>query len=455
MIKRSFFSLTKSGLTKPGLTKSGFKYDSVETNLEKPESIPVPDNLILLLDEPVNSSKLSLIKKGSSVKKGEKLSLYNDSTEYVISPVTGSISDIDIFLDNLGNTATYLVIKKDQNKTENIAEDEGIAEDEDITEDIVSYDLKDDIISADKYLRTLPGAPPLKNLANTDNKINTIIITCTDTDLLSTTCQYVASQFSNEIQQGAQLLKKLTNISRLCITVPQNSNIKKDFENMQVLETSRQYPSNLPALILKNHLSIVLPAGQTPEDVGVCFISAEAVASLGKASKTKTASFEKHLTIIDKQGKKRRVTACIGTSIGKIFKALNIHINSGDRLIIGGPMHGSATYTLSHPVLPDMDTIIIQDKKIIPQVSDNACINCGRCVQVCPANIPVNILVRYLEADQYEEAADKYDLESCIECGLCAYVCTAKIALYQHIKLGKHELSTLRASSVEMETANE
>ena len=429
MIKRSFFSLTKPG----------FKYDSVETNLEEPESIPVPDNLILLLNEPVNSAKLSLIKKGDSIKKGEKLSLYNDSTEYVISPVTGLISDIDIFLDNFGNTATYLVIKNDHNKTK----------------DTVSYDLKDDIISADKYLRTLPGAPPLKNLANTDNKINTIIITCTDTDLLSTTSQYVASQFSKEVKQGAQVLKKLTNVSRLCVTVPENSKIKKGFETMQVFETSRQYPSNLPTLILKNHLNIVLPAGQTPEDAGVCFISAEAVASLGKANKTKTASFEKHLTIIDKQGRKHRVTACIGTSIGKIFKALNIHINSGDRIVIGGPMHGSATYTLSHPVLPDMDTIMIQDKEIIPQVSDNACINCGKCVQVCPVNIPVNILVRYLEADQYEEAADKYDLESCIECGLCAYVCTAKIALYQHIKLGKHELSTLRASSVETETANE
>ena len=63
----------------------------------------------------------------------------------------------------------------------------------------------------------------------------------------------------------------------------------------------------------------------------------------------------------------------------------------------------------------------------------------------------MNILVRYLEADQYEEAADKYDLESCIECGLCAYVCTAKIPLYQYIRLGKHELFNLRS----LETANE
>ena len=428
-MKRSFFALTKPALN----------YDLVEPHLEKPESISVPDNLILLLREQINNAKLSLIKKGDLVKKGEKLSLYSDSTQYVISPVAGVISTIDIFLDNLGNTSTYLVIKKDQT---------------DSVEPII-YDLKYDIASADKYLRTLPGAPPLESLAREDNKINTIIITCTDTDLLETTSQYVASNFSNEVKQGAQILKKLTNVPRICITVPENSKIKSEFDTMQVFETSMKYPSNLPAIVLRDHLNMILPAGQTPEDIGVCFISAEAVASLGKSYETKTANFEKHLTIIGKQGDRHRVTASIGTSLGNIFKALNIRVSDGDRIIIGGPMHGSATYTLQHPVQPDMNTIVIQDNNTIAQVSDNACINCGKCVQICPVNIPVNILVRYLEADKYEDAADKYDLESCIECGLCAYVCTAKIPLYQYIKLGKHELSTLQASSVESETANE
>jgi len=429
MTKRPFFTLLKPG----------FNYDLVESNPEEPESIPLPDNLILLLNEPINSAKKSLIKKGDSVKKGEKLCLYNESTEYTISPVAGSISSIDIFLDDFGNTSTYLVIKKEQKDTI----------------DTITYDLEDNITSADKYLRTLPGGPPLDILARSDNKINTIVITCIDTDLMATTSQYVASKFSSEIEEGAQILKKLTNVSKICIAVPEESNIKEKFDTMQVFETSIRYPSNFPALILKDHLNIILPAGKAPEDVGVCFITAEAAASLARAYKTKTAGFEKYLTVIGKQGDKHRVTATVGTSLGRIFKALDIHISNEDRIVIGCPMQGIATYTLNHPVQPDMNTIMIQDRESIHQISDSACINCGKCVQICPANIPVNILVRYLEADKYEEAADKYDLESCIGCGLCAYVCIAKIPLYQYIKLGKHELSALRDSSVELETANE
>jgi electron transport complex protein RnfC len=68
-------------------------------------------------------------------------------------------------------------------------------------------------------------------------------------------------------------------------------------------------------------------------------------------------------------------------------------------------------------------------------------------VRACPAKIQVNMLVRYLEASQYEAAADSYDLYSCIECGLCAYVCVSKIPIFQYIKLAKYELE--RAKTLE------
>ncbi|MCK5163040.1 MAG: 4Fe-4S dicluster domain-containing protein [Desulfobacula sp.] len=423
MIKRSFFTLTPPRLN----------YDLVEPDPKEPESIPIPSDLTLLLNEPIDSTRPALIKKGDLVEKGEKLRLYYESTEYTISPVTGTIASVDSYSDDFGNISTYLVIKNDQNQTTGT--------------NAITYDLKDDIASADEYLRTLPGAPPLKILADDDMKIDTIVITCADSDLLSTTNQYVTCKFLDEIKEGTQILKKITHVPKLCITIPENLNIPGGFDTIQVFKTSMKYPSNLPAMVLKDHLNIVLPAGKNPEDMGVCFITAEAVVSLARAYKTKSAGFEKILTIIGKRETQYRVKVTIGTPLYKILNTFGIHINDQDRIVIGGPMKGFATYTHHHPVRPDMDMVIIQDRDIIPELSDNACVNCGKCIRICPVNVPVNILVRYLEADLYEEAADKYDLESCIECGLCAYVCTARIPLYQYIRLGKHELLTLRADA--------
>ena len=115
-------------------------------------------------------------------------------------------------------------------------------------------------------------------------------------------------------------------------------------------------------------------------------------------------------------------------------------------MIIGGPMKGVSVFSSDFPVMPDTDTIIIQDKNQITERSDIACTNCGECVRVCPANIQVQQLIRYLDAGQYEEAADQYDLFSCIECGFCSYVCESRIPVFQHIKLAKHTIESMKAA---------
>ena len=107
-------------------------------------------------------------------------------------------------------------------------------------------------------------------------------------------------------------------------------------------------------------------------------------------------------------------------------------------------MTGSSIYSVDLPVQADTDAIMVQDKDRIDLVSDYPCINCGECVRACPANIPVNMLVRFLEAGQYEDAAYQYDLYSCIECGLCSFVCVSKMPIFHYIKLAKYELDRIR-----------
>ncbi len=199
-------------------------------------------------------------------------------------------------------------------------------------------------------------------------------------------------------------------------------------------------------MVMKNVLGEVVPAGKTSMDLGVCFLTAEAVASIGKAFTSGQIPVSKILTLITKDGSRRLIETTIGTPIRDILEAYGVSINKEDRLIFGGPMTGSAVYSLDHPVLPDTNAILVLDRSKAAYASEYPCINCGECVRVCPAQIQIPMLVRFLEAGQYEEAADSYDLFCCIECGLCSFVCVSRIPIFQYIKLAKYELDRAKTS---------
>ena len=423
MIKRSFFALSKPRLT----------YNLLDTSLQSAQELAVPGSLTLLLPEKINSAKKALIGPGDAVQKGQKLQLYDDSTPYVLSPVAGTIKEFASYSDDFGSTGTYIVVKPDPSAK---GDDQW-----------VQTNLEQTLEFAADYLGQIPGALPVSTLTNPNYDIRTIVVTGADTDILCDTCQFVCTSYAGLMVAGAKVLKAMTRVDRMCITVPENLSAQVDLDGFSVLRTSDTYPSNLPAMIMKNHLGKELSPGTIPEEEGVCFIRPEALVSLARVYETGHPVFDKIITLIDKGGKRYRVKATLGTPISKIFSCFNVQINERDRIIIGGHMRGFSTYTVHHPVVPDMDTIIVQDSDVVPELLDNACVNCGECVRICPANIPVNLLVRYLEANLYEEAADRFDLESCIECGLCGYVCRARIPLYQYIRLGKQELLTLRENA--------
>lgn len=403
--------------------------DLLETDPEAPLKIDVPGLLTLLLPEPIDAKRTALIKKGDVVEKGQKLLLYENDTQYAVSPVSGTIKSIDTFtVDEVSGLRTRITIEKDDRNTEQVG----------------YTDMAEDLSFAAQHLNQLPGAPGFDTLSRNGVQLNALVITVADTDLLSTTSQYVGTAHAAELEKGVQILKRITNLSKVYLLIPGYLLERVRFDGVTVMPASLNYPDTLPALVMKNHLDKILPAGRTPEEMGIFFIRAEAVVSLARAFEANAPVFEKCITLIDKTGARHRIEAVIGTPLSSIFSQLGIQVDEQDRIVIGGAMQGFATFTDHHPVTPDMDSILVQDKGDIIPLSDTNCINCGRCVQICPADIPVNLLVRFLHTAQYETAADKYDLESCIDCGLCAYVCTSRIALSQYIRLGKHELRKLR-----------
>ncbi len=420
MIKKPFFSMGAPRLKYPVVKRPDPGFDS----------IPLPEKVIVYIKRPFSPAVEGLIKAGEKVKTGGRF-IFDDGSCF-LSPVTGTIASLDEHIGYMDTRYTSVTITT--------------VPEEEVHEDIKALSGALSIENVALLLANLPGSPDFKSFIERKEPYEAIVVEGVDDDLLVRVNQAVLEGELKDVLDGIQILKRLTDVEQVYITALPSSSLKMKSGDIDVIEVSDHYPSALPQMVMKNKLNRVVPAGNKCSDSGIGFIKAEAVASLARVINKGEAPVYKVLTVIDKKGSARNLKVRIGTRVCDILTHLGAGTSSGDRIIAGGPMRGKSLYSEEMPVLWDTDAIMVQPGKEITPCQDTPCINCGECVRTCPANIPVNMLIRLLENRLYERAVNEYDLLSCIECGLCAYVCVARIPLFQYIMMGKSECFRLKSA---------
>jgi electron transport complex protein RnfC len=419
-----------------GFGSPRLEHTPLPAGLEPPEVIQVPPTMTLLHRRPAQDRAVPVLKLGDAVQTGQKVSLYGPA-DYVTSPVTGKIAALSAVPGSFGRSQTAVAITVD-------ASDRFDGE-FDSARGTPSLEM------ARTYLSSVPGQPDLERLADPERPIKTIVVSCVDEDLLVVTRQYMLATRLADIRSGIRILKQLTGIEDVVILTRRESLQGHGSIGGRIKEVDHRYPAALPELVMARVFGQTVPAGQTCADRGFCFLSAEAVASIGAAFSTGRVPVVKTVTVVSKDRRIRLAEARIGTPVGDVLKRFGVPIAEGDRIVVGGPMRGTAVFSPDHPVQPGTDGLLVLDEAAAAHASDYPCINCGECVRVCPARMQINLLVRYLEAGKYEDAEESYDLHSCVECGLCSYVCVSKIPILQYIMLAKHELARMRST----ETVND
>ena len=135
----------------------------------------------------------------------------------------------------------------------------------------------------------------------------------------------------------------------------------------------------------------------------------------------------------------RNLWARIGTEFGDLVKACRGLLREPRKVVMNGPMRGTAQSSLEVPVIPGTQGILALPKEAAKPAPPEACTRCGRCLEVCPVEISPAMITLAAENDFFE-LAEEYGVGECIECGNCAYVCPSKRPMVELIRYAESNL---------------
>ena len=140
----------------------------------------------------------------------------------------------------------------------------------------------------------------------------------------------------------------------------------------------------------------------------------------------------------------KNVIVPVGTSVKDVIEFCGGYKTEPKKLILGGPMMGSAVSDDSLFIAKQNNAILAFSEKLAKLQEPTACIHCGKCVDACPMTlVPPNICKAVNAKDV--KAMQKAGIMNCMECGCCSYVCPANRPLVQNNRLGKAALRDYKA----------
>ncbi len=413
-------------------------YDGKDLSKDKPIREVLPKGeMVYPLSQHIGAPAKAIVAKGDRVLAGQKIAEAGGfvSAE-VYATVSGTVKNIEPRRVATGDMVMSIIVDND-GKYEEVSFEGNDPE----------VMTKEEIVAAIKEAGIVgmggAGFPTHVKLSPKEpDRIEYVIANCAECE------PYLTSDYRRMIEEPEKVIGGLKIVLKLfdgaqgilavednkpdCIEILKKLTANEPRISVRALKT--KYPQGGERALIYAVTGREVNSKMLPADVGCVVNNVDTMVAIYRAVTEGRPLMERIVTMT---GDAMKDPCNYRVRIGMSYEEL-LEIEGGfrvqpEKIVCGGPMMGNALFDLKIPVTKTSTALLALSKDEVSANEPGPCINCGRCVEVCPGRVMPSKVATCAEHFDEEGFLALGGMECC-ECGCCSFVCPAKRPLTQQIK---------------------
>lgn len=414
-------------------------YDGKDLSKNKPIRDILPrGEVVYPLSQHIGAPAQAIVAKGDRVLAGQKIA---ESSGFVSAPVYASVSGTVKAVEPrrvvTGDMVMSIVLDND-NQYESVTFVPWMPVENMTREDIISCIREAGIVGMGgagfpTHVKLSPKEP---------EKIEYVIANCAECE------PYLTSDYRRMLEEpeklvgGLKILLRLFDNAHGILAVEDNKpdciellrKLTKEEPRISVKKLKTKYPQGAERQLIYAATGRKINSTMLPADAGCVVNNVDTVVAVYRAIVEGRPLIERIVTVTgDAVAEPCNFRVPIGTNYSELIEAAGGFKGKPEKVICGGPMMGFAMFDLNVPTTKTSTALLAFTKDEVSAMEPGPCINCGRCVEVCPGRVIPSRLADYAERFDEEAFLANHGMECC-ECGCCSFICPAKRPLTQEIK---------------------
>lgn len=414
-------------------------YDGKDLSKDKPIKAILPKgDLVYPVSQHIGAPAVPVVSKGDHVLTGQKIA---EAGGFVSAPiyatVSGTVKAIEPRRVVTGDMVTCIIVENDGLYEE--VEYGPVKPLEELTkEEIVGLIREAGVVGMGgagfpTHVKLSPKEP---------DKIEYVIANCAECE------PYLTSDYRRMLEEPEKLVNGMKVILRLfdhakgilavednkpdCIAALKKLVVNEPDITVKALKT--KYPQGAERQLIYATTGRAINSSMLPADAGCIVDNVDTIVAVNQAVREGKPLMHRIVTVTgDAINDPRNFIVRIGTNYAELIEEAGGFKSEPAKVVSGGPMMGFALFGLDVPTTKTSSALLAMTEDEVSRYEPSACINCGRCVEVCPGRVLPSKLADFAEQGNDEKFV-AYNGMECCECGCCSYVCPAKRPLTQEIK---------------------